>query len=378
MRISGRARRLRSLLFVLVIATAALTAWLWIERDHPPIDELYAARTYLNLVQDTAKEEEAGPILAAARENLTQAQNSLRAQYRRLVLFRNYDLTRYQIRRAHDLCNDALSTARVARQNSVQECQKRLASLRTSLKATRSLVERMTAHHNALTHLATAQARLDAADACLAEHRVREVKELLGGAEEEIAGASNAIQSHLAAFLSRRQQWDAWIKETLAWSSRTDRPALIVDKLNHQCYVIRRGRVVDSYNVELGGMWMSQKVREGDRATPEGRYHVAQVKGSRYYRAALLNYPNESDRSRFVRAKRQGDLPRSARIGGLIEIHGEGGRGVDWTAGCVSLANRDIDRLFRHVSAGTPVTIVGLWQEPDWLGAVGGRRKSPA
>ena len=48
-----------------------------------------------------------------------------------------------------------------------------------------------------------------------------------------------------------------------------------------------------------------------------------------------------------------------ARPGGLIEIHGEGGRGEDWTRGCVALSNRDMDDLFRRVAVGTPVTIVG-------------------
>jgi hypothetical protein len=43
----------------------------------------------------------------------------------------------------------------------------------------------------------------------------------------------------------------------------------------------------------------------------------------------------------------------------LIEIHGEGGRGKDWTQGCVALTNSDIDDLFGRVAIGTPVTIVG-------------------
>ena len=58
-------------------------------------------------------------------------------------------------------------------------------------------------------------------------------------------------------------------------------------------------------------------------------------------------------------AKRDGRLPRGAGIGSLIEIHGDGGRGEDWTSGCVALENHDMDRLFARVSVGTPVTIIG-------------------
>jgi hypothetical protein len=209
------------------------------------------------------------------------------------------------------------------------------------------------------------------ADLRLAEHETREVKEMLNRAEEEISEATSRLQGHLAGFLARRSEWNTWVRETLAWSQKEDQAAILVDKLNHECYVLRRGRIVASFSVELGGSWMSQKIREGDHATPEGRYRVSAVKGSRYYKAALLDYPNSQDRTRFVKAKRAGQLPRSARIGGLIEIHGEGGRGADWTAGCVSLTNPDLDRLLRYLKVGTPVTIVGVWQEPSWLSTLG-------
>jgi len=72
-----------------------------------------------------------------------------------------------------------------------------------------------------------------------------------------------------------------------------------------------------------------------------------------------LNYPNDEDRAQFASLRRQGRIPSNASLGGLIEIHGEGGRGKDWTKGCVALANNDMDDLFRRAAVGTPVTIVG-------------------
>jgi murein L,D-transpeptidase YafK len=80
---------------------------------------------------------------------------------------------------------------------------------------------------------------------------------------------------------------------------------------------------------------------------------------SRYHRALLLDYPNAADRERFAAAQRRGEIPRGARIGGLIEIHGDGGRGQNWTEGCVALANDDMDDLYARVGVGTRVTIVG-------------------
>ena len=43
----------------------------------------------------------------------------------------------------------------------------------------------------------------------------------------------------------------------------------------------------------------------------------------------------------------------------LFRSHGMGGRGVDWTEGCVALENRDMDKLFNMAKVGTRVTIVG-------------------
>jgi murein L,D-transpeptidase YafK len=119
---------------------------------------------------------------------------------------------------------------------------------------------------------------------------------------------------------------------------------------------------VRTYDAEIGSNALELKQRQGDRATPEGRYRVVKKKDrgeSRYHRALLLDYPNAADRERFAAAKRRGEIPRGAGIGGLIEIHGEGGRGQNWTEGCVALSNRDMDDLFRRVGTGTRVTIVG-------------------
>ena len=72
-----------------------------------------------------------------------------------------------------------------------------------------------------------------------------------------------------------------------------------------------------------------------------------------------LNYPNDDDKQRFTIGKNNGTLQSSTKIGNLIEIHGEGGKGIDWTQGCVALHNKDMDVLFKLVDEDTPVTIVG-------------------
>ena len=65
---------------------------------------------------------------------------------------------------------------------------------------------------------------------------------------------------------------------------------------------------------------------------------------------------------RFALGKVRGIIPTRVGIGNLIEIHGEGGEGRDWTDGCVALANPDMDRVFALTEVGTPVTIVGTYE----------------
>ena len=172
------------------------------------------------------------------------------------------------------------------------------------------------------------------------------------------------------SFLERRPDWNEDLARTLDWSRRNDGVAVVVDKLNHKTHVIKAGRTILSYACEFGPGWLDQKIRAGDQATPEGRYKITKETGpgrSRFYRALLLDYPNSEDVSRFRRLKANGLMSSRAAIGGMIEIHGNGGKGEDWTFGCVSLRDKDVDDLCRHVGVGTPVTIVGLWEEPTWL-----------
>jgi len=158
------------------------------------------------------------------------------------------------------------------------------------------------------------------------------------------------------------QNWRMWTQETIAWSARSGAPAVVVQKDKHELTVYAHGKPVKTYRVELGFNSIGNKWRAGDSATPEGRYHITAKKPagqSGYHMALLLDYPNAEDRRRFEAARHTGRLPRNASLGSLIEIHGEGGRGKDWTKGCVALANGDIDDLFGRIGVGTPVTIVG-------------------
>jgi hypothetical protein len=158
------------------------------------------------------------------------------------------------------------------------------------------------------------------------------------------------------------QTWRRWIDQTRQWSLRSGRPAVLVYKEQQRLVLLERGEPLREYAADVGAEGLGRKLRQGDRATPEGRYRVVGRKGfgrSRFHKALLLDYPNAEDRRRTDEARRDGRLPPHTEPGGLIEIHGEGGRGRNWTDGCVALANPDMDELFERVGVGSWVTIVG-------------------
>jgi L,D-peptidoglycan transpeptidase YkuD (ErfK/YbiS/YcfS/YnhG family) len=188
-----------------------------------------------------------------------------------------------------------------------------------------------------------------------AASRARSIQDL-------VQGVVQACSSKAGRYTDRSliQKWRTMIDDTIDWSRRSGDAALVVFKAEHKMTLYVGGKAVKTYRTDIGFNNVADKLVAGDGATPEGRYKIIEKKGSStYYRALLLNYPNEEDERQLRTAKASGRIARSAGPGGLIEIHGEGGRGDDWTKGCVAISNREMDDLFARVGVGTPVTIVG-------------------
>lgn len=160
------------------------------------------------------------------------------------------------------------------------------------------------------------------------------------------------------------RKWQQLVAETIARSKAEGSTALIVDKLKRKLHVYSAGKRIATFDAELGAKGLKQKLHSGDQATPEGRYRVTEARGpgrTKFYKALLLDYPNAEDRARYAFGKKSGAVPLRAGIGSLIEIHGDGGQGRDWTDGCVALTDQDMDKVFARSRVGTPVTIVGTF-----------------
>ena len=149
-------------------------------------------------------------------------------------------------------------------------------------------------------------------------------------------------------------------------------PKIVVKKAQRQLLLFSADKLVRTYHVGLGLSPVGDKVRQGDRRTPEGDFYIfTKNDKSAFYLSLGVSYPNATHAERGLRdglinraqyeaimraLRRRKGPPQNTQLGGDIYIHGNGA-GSDWTWGCVALENEDIRELFNVVRVGTPVTI---------------------
>ena len=152
-----------------------------------------------------------------------------------------------------------------------------------------------------------------------------------------------------------------------------------VDKSDRTVYVYRGDELVRELPADVSRS-DEDKVRRSRLGEsehyrmPEGVFFVCRKNdASQYYRAFVVSYPGPEHAARgledglitraqfdaIVAADREGrEPPMGTRLGGLIEIHGNGsGRRRAWTRGCVALRNVHMDELWDYVEVGTPIVI---------------------
>lgn len=185
----------------------------------------------------------------------------------------------------------------------------------------------------------------------------------------DLAGKALHVQSALLARELGRyadeqhiRSWQAMAQQAIDWSRTHRSTAIVVSKAERILTLYKNGNKVVSYPVRLGFNGIREKQFQGDGATPEGRYRITDKRGAgrtQFYRALVLDYPNQDDRRRFVQGKKVGIIPAAKQIGGQIEIHGVENELMAQTLGCVMLDNVQMRALFERVEPGSVVSIVG-------------------
>ena len=141
--------------------------------------------------------------------------------------------------------------------------------------------------------------------------------------------------------------------------------SIVIDKSDFELSVYDEKGWLVTFPVVFGNRDLGDKMVEGDRKTPEGTFTIISKKTHpKWHKFFMLDYPNAESIAKFNQRKASGAIPANARIGGGIGIHGTWphedyavDRFQNWTMGCISMKNPDVDELFSLIPVGTKVII---------------------
>lgn len=153
--------------------------------------------------------------------------------------------------------------------------------------------------------------------------------------------------------------------EKLLPAKDKDQISILIEKSKHRLTVYYDRKPIKSYPVVFGNS-TGDKLQEGDKKTPEGILKVRDFyPHPSWSKFIWLDYPNPQSWRKHLQAKNSGQLPWGASIGGQIGIHGVPYNAnnlienrENWTLGCPSLKNPDVDELYNWVQKGMIVEIV--------------------
>ena len=343
------------LLVALVIGIMLLVS------SRPPVYAINICQNEISKAREAEADKYAAQILVTAESTCQMAMNEWKYQNARMFFTRNYG-------QMLGLAKEATDKARAATEMATHIRDSLQNGLGDKLKTVKYKLDHFDTNYAYLPLSGTTRqnfttARLKYMESKEAFDRgdFKQVGLNLDVASQLITKSVTEAHLYLSNYFEDFSKWRRWADETMSWSRNNDAAVIIIDKFAQKCSVYHDGKLKKEFYAELGPHWIGAKQYRGDRATPEGRYHITSKKNSQqtqYYKALLINYPNDEDQARYRHEVKDGNIPKRG-IGNLIEIHGCGGKGLNWTDGCIALSNDDIDKLFGLVGVGTPVTIVG-------------------
>ena len=358
-------RRYLRLAIVITVVSLLAFAGLIAARSfrNPPIVTLNQAYQAVSKAQRSPARSTHKSLVHQAESFLSLGERAIEEENDEWLPFWSYKLADSLLQCAIATAQDAMRKSEAQRQDELQQARAEVAVLGDSLQTWRRRLDNDLQRTDFESIWRSARSHWETANSLAAKGLDSAAGYYVDRVRTSLKLLSDKQRNYAAGVSHRTNHGQEWVAQTRRLSRSSQEPVIVVDKSAHSLYVLQGGKIRHTYPCDLGYNAAYQKYRSGDGATPEGMYRVKEVKyRSKYYRALVLNYPNEQDRVRFRENLRNGTLASNARIGGLIEIHGHGGQGRDWTDGCVAVADDHMDALLKMVSEGTPVTIVRSWE----------------
>jgi murein L,D-transpeptidase YafK len=141
--------------------------------------------------------------------------------------------------------------------------------------------------------------------------------------------------------------------------------SILIDKSDYKLYIRIDSLVLKEYPVVFGKRENNDKLMQGDKCTPEGHFKIiSKYPHKSWSKFIWLNYPNDESWKKHNEAINSGKIPPDADIGGEVGIHGvpKGmdyliDAGYNWTLGCISMKNRDVDEIYPYITKSTSIEI---------------------
>ena len=165
---------------------------------------------------------------------------------------------------------------------------------------------------------------------------------------------------------SKKREGTGRLIKTRLEKTADDNPYyIIIDKSDYELKVYDDEGWYATYPIVFGSKDLSDKMREGDKRTPNGKFKVILKKiHPKWGPELLLDFPNDENIQLFNERKAKGLIPKNSKIGGGIAIHATRPQEewtidnfYNWTDGCISVKYTEMKDLFSYIPVGTPVTI---------------------
>jgi len=356
---------------ILIISAAAVFVFLVfyflvISTPKPPVIDMTYARNALSTASLNKADAYSKKLFREAKGYYESALSSWKKENDRFIYFRDYSKVARLAKLAVITANHAADSSRIFSSNLITVLKLKIDALK---KVEGNIDDMFTSYPlSTETRNRIAKGKMLLAEAGIIYDKGRyfDAEKKLTESEYLLTTSFEAASGSLRDYFRSYPEWRKWVEKTIAGSRESGEYSIIVDKYNRKLIVYLSGTKKFECSAELGRNWVGDKLVRGDKATPEGMYKITEKFNSnktKYYKALLLDYPNDEDTAKFREAIAKGKLPKSAKIGGMIEIHGNGGKGIDWTEGCIALSDNEMDSVFRIAKVGTPVTIVGSTQD---------------
>lgn len=362
--IIAKAFRRKVLIITTLSLIAAIVFWLvmGLFNNNPPIEKIEESRILIAKAIAYEANIYSPNELKLAQTYWQEAMDDWNLNNGKTSIFRKFQKTNFLV----DL---AIENARIAKKNSIlrkkgikTEVERGIFEVKSKLSYVEFASSKLPLNHNIRKDLTPLSIVLNEAEMAYDRNNLIVAKKRLESISQKVSDLHQKTSSLLEGYFKDYSRWIDLNEAMRKWSKTNSSVSLVVDKFSRSCIVYKSGKKINEFDVELSVNWLGDKVQSGDRATPEGKYMVTLKKSGNktiYHKSLEINFPNADDKLRFEQEKSKGNIPKNAKIGGSIAIHGGGGRGIDWTDGCVALENTDMDKLYSLCTVGTPVAIVG-------------------